>query len=375
MYHRAYLPANTRFPDCEGEHIFTQESPLNALRQYNGPMDFELRNLIEWGTPLLLTVLTVGIAYWLLGKTFANQPQNRLYRQLSYVGLTIVALVILVLVLPFSVETRGQLLSLFGIVLTTVIALSSTTFVSNAMAGLMLKATGGFHTGDFIRVQDQFGRVTSKTLLHTEIQSEDRDLVTLPNLYLITNPVKVVDQTGTLVSAELALGYEVNRHTVTPLLIEAATKAELTDPFVHVMEIGDHALTYRVTGFLEDVGKIVSKRSELRGHVLDTLHDHAIEVMTPSIMNQRPLHPESTVIPEPTHVFNHEPSGDAEKIMFDKAELAARIERFRQQCEKLEAEIDSLREDKSDNKMEISWREHQLEALKDIITRLDVTDD
>ena len=37
-----------------------------------------------------------------------------------------------------------------------------------------------------------FGRVTERGLFHTEIQTEDRDLVTLPNLYLVTNPVKVV---------------------------------------------------------------------------------------------------------------------------------------------------------------------------------------
>jgi small conductance mechanosensitive channel len=34
---------------------------------------------------------------------------------------------------------RGELLGLFGLVLTAVVALSSTTFVSNAMAGLMLR--------------------------------------------------------------------------------------------------------------------------------------------------------------------------------------------------------------------------------------------
>ena len=32
---------------------------------------------------------------------------------------------------------------------------------------------GGFHPGDFIRIGEQFGRVTEKGLLHTEIQSEE----------------------------------------------------------------------------------------------------------------------------------------------------------------------------------------------------------
>ena len=120
--------------------------------------------LLDWGVPFFATLLGAGISFWLVGRAFAEQPSKRLYRQLIQVALVVALMIVLVLVMPFNVETRGQLLSLFGLVLTAVIALSSTTFVSNAMAGVTLKVIGSFHTGDFIRVADHFGRVTTKTL-------------------------------------------------------------------------------------------------------------------------------------------------------------------------------------------------------------------
>ena len=107
-------------------------------------------------------------------------------------ALVAITLIVVALALPISEAARGQLLGLLGLLATEAIALSSTTFLGNAMAGIMLRAIGSFRAGDFVRVGEYFGRVSDKSILHTEIQTEDRDLTTLPNLYLITHPLTVV---------------------------------------------------------------------------------------------------------------------------------------------------------------------------------------
>jgi len=332
--------------------------------------------LTAWGLPVLGTVVLVAVIYWLLSKTFIHQPNNRLYRQLSYVGLFILSQIVLVIALPLDDATQSQLLTLFGYALTAIIALSSTSFVSNAMAGLMLKAMGTFHTGDFIQVENHFGRVTAKSLLHTEIQSEDRDAIALPNLFVITNPVKVVDASGTLISADISIGYDTHRRRVRDLLLEAAEGAGLTDPFVQIVDLGDFAVRYKITGFLEDTTRLVTMRSELRAYMLDTLHGAGIEIMTPNVMNQRPIPPDVPMIPRlETGPEEETELGQAERMMFDKAEIAARIEGFRQQSAELEAEIKALQDTDADaNAAEISWREHQVAALRDIIQRFDQND-
>ena len=142
------------------------------------------------------------------------------------------------------------------------------------------------------------------------------------------------------------------------------------------MEIGDYSVRYKITGLLKDVGTIVTKRSQLRGAVLDALHDAGVEILTPTVMNQRVLPAEQPVIPA-TDSRPELPAdgGQAERIMFDKAELAARIERFREQSKQLREEIARLEQENAEtNALEIAWRKHQVESLEELIAEVDDND-
>lgn len=327
--------------------------------------------IIDWLLPAVATIVIAGAVLWGLRRVIADEPSTRIVRQLVSLAVIALANIALVLALPLDESTTGQLLSLFGLVVTAIIALSSTTFVSNAMAGFMLRSVGSFHPGDFIRVGENFGRVTEKGLLHTEIQSEDRDLITLPNLYLMTQPVRVIRSSGTLISAEVTLGYDVHRHRARDLLKSAAEAAELTDPFVQILDLGDHAVRYRVYGFLEDLANLVTKRTELRSQMLDHLHADGVEIVSPSFMNQRRLDPDQRMIPAARAVREEEDS-HAEQLMFDKAEFAARIGRLRAERDELKAEIESLDMADGDARArEVAWRERQIEHLQHIIDALD----
>ncbi|MCA9450059.1 MAG: mechanosensitive ion channel family protein, partial [Candidatus Omnitrophica bacterium] len=184
-----------------------------------------------------LAALLIGlfIVDWILLRRHSNLLQEqRAKRQVLMVLLTAVAVVLVTLSLPLDPETRNQLLGLLGLLLSGVIGISSTTFVSNAMAALMLRSVKSFRIGDFLRVGEHFGRVTEQGLFHTEIQTEDRDLTTLPNLYLVTNPTSVIRSSGTIVSATVSLGYDVPRMDIESCLLEAAQQTGLEEPFVQV---------------------------------------------------------------------------------------------------------------------------------------------
>ncbi|MBL4782434.1 MAG: hypothetical protein JKX92_09350 [Porticoccaceae bacterium] len=105
--------------------------------------------------PLLAMLAACGavlwVAHWLLicGKDGAV---SSISRQLILLSLTIVAIILLVLTLPVGEATKGDLLSLLGLVFTGIFALSSTSFVSNTMAGFMLRSVKSFRHGDFVRV-------------------------------------------------------------------------------------------------------------------------------------------------------------------------------------------------------------------------------
>ncbi|RNI13771.1 hypothetical protein EFE42_06545 [Methanohalophilus sp. RSK] len=105
--------------------------------------------------------------------------------------------------------------------------------------------------GDYIRSGDIFGRVTDKTILYTRIQSEDRDLITVPNLKLMSNPLITIRSSGTIISTNVSLAYDICRQDIETALLKAADEAGLEDSFVHVLELGDFSVTYKVGGSVE----------------------------------------------------------------------------------------------------------------------------
>ena len=241
---------------------------------------------------IFLWVLGLAFSLWFAHRLLMVRQsigtEAKLPRQVIMLALTIIALIILILEMPMSETSRGQLLSLIGVVVTGVIAISSTTFVANALGGLMLRVIASFQPGDFVRAGDHFGRVTDRGLFHTEIQTEDRDLTTLPNLFLITNPVTVVHSSGTMISSGLSLGYDIPRTQVETLLQDAAELAGLEDPFVFVSDLGDFSVSYKVYGFLVEVRQLLSAKSNLRKHILDVLHQNHIEIVSPSFYESAP---------------------------------------------------------------------------------------
>jgi len=284
-------------------------------------------SMIEWllsAAPIVAVVVIAIVLFWQAERWYARKPRS-LSRPAGMLVLTLAVLLALVLAAPVSDETRGDLIGLYGLALTAVIALSSTTFVSNAMAGLMLRSLRNFAPGDFIKVGEDFGRVTERGLFHTEIQSEDSDLTTIPNLRLATTPTTVVRASGTIISATVSLGYDAPRGEVEAALAAAAEDAGLREPFVQVMELGDFSVTYRFAGFLDEVKHLVSSRSRLRASAMDALHAAGIEIVSPTFMNQRPIGPERVAPATNGAAGDRESADGAERVMFDKAEEAATL--------------------------------------------------
>ena len=188
-------------------------------------------------------------------------------------------------------------------------------------------------------------------------------MVTLPNLYLITNPVKVISSNGTIISAEVSLGYDIARTKIEEGLLDAAVQLGLEDSFVRVIELGDFSVTYQIAGFLKDVKHLISKKSALKKYVLDCLHKRNIEIVSPSFMNQRRFVDGYQVIPKTWNKDNDSIrlEQDAEDIIFEKAEMAETIERLKEKKEKYLLE---LAEKRGDEKKKL---ERRIELLEKII--------
>lgn len=256
-----------------------------------------------------------------------------------FIGL--IMLLTIVVALPLTDTIRGQILSLIGIVLTALIALSSTTFVANAMAGIMLHATQPFRPGDFIEVDGVFGRVTRRSLVHTQLQTETRDFTTLPNMLLVNKPVRVLHREGTIIQAEVSLGYDVHHTVAEGHLLKAAADAQLDKPYVLVIDLLDHAVVYRVAGFLADFNNPISARSALRQHVLEALHGADIEITSPTVVAQRQQPGTTRTLPTREAKRLTKETSTPEQRIFDRADEAASREQLKQQLLNAKTEIDT----------------------------------
>jgi len=322
----------------------------------------------------IVILILWGINWFLLGRKRDLGEGNRVTKRLIMVLLSLVGVIVILLALPVSDATRGQLLSFLGLLLSAIIALSSTTFVSNAMAGLMLRNVNSFRSGDFVRVNNQFGRVTERGLFHTEIQTENRNLVTIPNLFLINNPVNVVRSSGTIVSATVSLGYDISHEVIKAQLKKAAIEANLEDPFFQILELGDFSVTYRIAGFLKEVKQLLSAQSKLRQKMLDILHSANIEIVSPTFMNQRQLKISDSIVPQKKRgrkakIVAEEQS--PEDIIFDKADEAQKIEELQFQHDILTKEIIELEASLKDiPEQEIAKIQKKIEQKAKKIVRL-----
>ncbi|MBD3297443.1 MAG: mechanosensitive ion channel [candidate division Zixibacteria bacterium] len=309
----------------------------------------DILSSLKPGLPMVIVII-VGGAVWFavrrsLRAQYAGQADKTLRVQLIQLFLLAVLLVVIILISPLNDTRQGQLLNLIGIVVSAAVALSSTNIIGNAMAGLMIRAVRSFQVGDFITVGEHFGRVTERGLFHVEIQTEDRDLMTLPNSFLITNPVRVTYATGTLVWAEVSIGYDVSRTQVQDALREAALAADLQEPFVHIMDLTDFSVVYRVVGLLPEVKHVLSTRSRLREQMLDKLHAAGIEIVSPTFMNTRALAADWKAMPAMrTSTPVDDKAQQAEAIMFEKADKAASVEELRQRYDELKSDISDLEE-------------------------------
>lgn len=342
----------------------------------------DLAPWLIWAGGLLIAVFIVVLIGWLLfGR---RQDLTRLQlrvRGAILLPILILGVLLLLVTMPVSDTINNSLIGLFGLSIAALITLGSTTIFANFMAGVMMYHVRSFRPGDYIRVEEHSGRVTAKGLFHVEIQTEERDLITLPNAFLITNPVRVVRTSGTIITCELSLGYDVPHERVTQLLLSAIEAAGLADGFVQIRNLGDFSIAYRACGLLDDTKKLVSMRTTLRSKVLQSLHGAGVEIVSPDFINHRPA--PDVVIPERVRERAERSNGSPEKVIFDKADDAERLEHVKQALtdakatlKKLEADLaeatdDESGEEKARIKDEIERQNELIETLTSQIAKME----
>ncbi len=180
---------------------------------------------------------------------------------------------------------------------------------------------------------------------------------------------------GTIVTAEVSLGYDVSHARVKKLLFEATEAAGLKEGYVHIIELGDFSIVYRACGMLTEVKQLISSRSRLRESMLDALHENGVEIVSPNFMNTRAITEGRKFIPRPeAKEIVLPPTGGTspDHIAFDKADDAESAETLQLRLEEMGAKVLTLQADKKSaateqEKERISQEIEKLERIRERI--------
>lgn len=337
------------------------EPLINLLKSFIGPS----------GILLTLTILLL-INSWIFKKLKSDKLSSNIIKNSIVTFVVLIGIIAFILSLSIDKALKGQILSFLAIVVSAGIALSSTTVLGNLIAGIMNNSMNRFKNGDLIKIGEFQGRVTKTSIFHIEIQLEDSNFITIPNLYIATNPVKLTRKTGTVISTSVSLGYDIPRTIVEESLKKAAILTGLSDPYVYITNLGDYSVLYKIHGFLEDSNKYFSTNSLLNANVMDVLHNKKIEIVSPTFMNQRNSN-EKTFIPMDSS--KNKTLGNKqipEDLIFDEAIKSENIETNKDQLKELSIQKEFLNEKRKDlkNEDEIQKIELSIEKIDELKSKI-----
>jgi len=181
---------------------------------------------------------------------------------------------------------------LFGVMLT----LGSTGLVSQAMSGLVVVYSRALRKGDFVEVGDVQGVVSEVSSLATKIVNIRNEEVTVPNSVLISSPIrnysKLAGTHGTLLSAQVTIGYDAPWRQVHALLIQAARRTasvrQEPAPFVYQRALSDFYVEYELFVSIDRPIDRIPILSALHANIQDEFNEHGVQIMSPHFFAQPP---------------------------------------------------------------------------------------
>ncbi len=324
------------------------------------------KSLLEPVSIIFIVAILLIINSWFFKRLKNVQSEGNIIKRTISFLVVLTGILTFILAIPIDKTLKGQVISFLAVIISAAIALSSTTVLGNLIAGIMNNTMDRFRSGDLIKIGDFQGRVTKKSIFHTEIQLEDSNFVTIPNLFIASNPVKLTRKSKTVVSTSVSLGYDVPRSEIEAALTEAAISIGLTDPYVYIMNLGDYSVVYKIHGGLKDSNKYFSTSSLLNSKVIDMLHKRRIEIVSPTFMNQRRVDDKDFIPAAEASDKIHRSETSPEDLIFDEAIRSEEIEKKKESLKKLIKKQDDLKDKLKDLKIE-----DEIEKTKSLIERID----
>ena len=219
---------------------------------------------------------------------FKNFPAEWADPTYKIVRLLLVAfgLVVAFPYLPASDSAAFTGVSVFAGVL---FSLSSSSAISNAIAGVVLTYTGAFRIGDRVKLGEAFGDIIETSMLATRVRTIKNEDVTIPNSLVLggamTNFSRQAKEQGLILHTSVTIGYDAPWRTIHGLLIDAALATPhilaTPKPFVWQTALNDFYVTYEINAYTANARDMIDTYAVLHANIQDKFFAAGVEIMSP----------------------------------------------------------------------------------------------
>jgi small-conductance mechanosensitive channel len=276
--------------------------------------------------PQLLFVVVIGtIIYWairLVGLffqqiqqeriVFANFPAEWAAPTNKIVRVLLIAFGVVV-AFPYLPASDSPAFAGVSVFIGVLVSLSSSSALSNMIAGIVLTYTGAFRLGDRVKVGDSFGDIIEASLLVTRVRTIKNEDIAIPNSVVLGSSVvnysREAQTLGLILHTSVTIGYDAPWRTVHDLLIEAAleTPGVLGEPrpFVWQTALNDFYVTYEINAYTRSPRDMIDIYAALHARIQDTFYAAGVEIMSPHFTALRDGN--TIAIPEPARAPGYRP--------------------------------------------------------------------
>jgi small-conductance mechanosensitive channel len=215
-------------------------------------------------------------------------PTNKIIRVLLIAFGVVVAF-------PYLPASDSPAFAGVSVFIGVLVSLSSSSALSNMIAGLVMTYTGAFRLGDRVKLGDAFGDVVETSLLATHVRTIKNEEITIPNSIAlssaVTNYSRIAKTRGLILHTSVTIGYDAPWRKVHDLLIDAAlaTPGVLHDPrpFVWQTALNDFYVTYEINAYTDAPRDMLDIYAALHARIQDAFYAAGVEIMSPHYTSLR----------------------------------------------------------------------------------------
>ena len=207
--------------------------------------------------------------------------------QLLITGIWILALVA---AYPYIPGSGSEAFKGIGVFVGLMMSIGASGVVNQAVSGLMLMYTRALKPGEFVKIGETEGTVTSVGFVTTRIETLRHEEVSIPNALIVgsvtRNYSRLATDGGVWLGTQVTIGYDTPWRQVHALLKLAAERTDgvAKDPPSRVLQtaLQDFYVEYTLLVNVADPSRRAATLDALHANIQDAFNEFGVQIMSPN---------------------------------------------------------------------------------------------